>query len=440
MWEAYSNQVAERRKRAEAVFNQDLVTASHVTDINSFWKLEKLTIKELKIWWDTISLEKFISKGMIPRGLRIRKYPAYEIKDDVLLKKWNDTLTNCLLKLMQLLDSGEQECDTVGVSARFINQRMGRNSDFYPGLYELVVRRLDSYLKDTRDVLRLLDDLEWNSTYGWGKADVTSLYSSIPREKGMLAIDYHLNRYSNYLDGVKSFIMEANAYNCILSLQRRPSVRGEKLFEEFVGSLNNEALNLRFTSCYDRKNIAYLDLWISIEGRIIVTRVYTKTFTGNSLLRGDSRHPQHFNGGIPRGQFLRLRRNCNTVEKFVEQSFKLQDKFLHKGYDLKDLRNAFKLALDSGRTELIKGRQKKENKKERNLINKHLPILYGDKVFKQLLEPGIQVLARRAPTPGMTLAPSMFNKEPRFKTWLDNLGMFRCGSTRNSTLGIPSGI
>ncbi|OCT76286.1 hypothetical protein XELAEV_18031482mg [Xenopus laevis] len=245
----------------------------------------------------------------------------------------------------------------------------------------------------------------------------------------------------------------------------------DRLFEEFIASLNNEALNLKFTCCFDRKNIAYLDLWISVENENIMTSVYTKPFAGNSILRADSCHPR--NGGIPKGQFLRLRRNCNTVEKFIEESCILRDKFLCKGYSFKSLQKAFISALNSDRKALIKDKKRIDknvqrqsnspredhtervgmNRKDTNkiimsmrysaqfdkiksLLNKHLPILYGDSVFKQLLEPGIQVVARRAPTLGMILAPSMFNKEAKSSTWLENPGMFRCGSKRCVTCGV----
>ncbi|OCT76585.1 hypothetical protein XELAEV_18031788mg [Xenopus laevis] len=96
---------------------------------------------------------------------------------------------------------------------------------------------------------------------------------------------------------------------------------------------------------------------MSIENGNITSSVYTKPFTGNSLLRADSCHPRYLNGVIKRGQF------CACAEIAI-------------------------------------------------------------------LEPGIQVVASRAPTLGMTLAPSMFNKELRSEIWLDSLGMFRCGSTR----------
>ncbi|OCT86458.1 hypothetical protein XELAEV_18020141mg [Xenopus laevis] len=69
--------------------------------------------------------------------------------------------------------------------------------------------------------------------------------------------------------------------------------------------------------------------------------------------------------------------------------------------------------------------------KIKSLLNKHLPILYGDPTFKQLLEPGIQVVARRAPMLGMTLAPKR-----KSSTWLVSPGMFICRSKRCVTCSV----
>lgn len=63
-------------------------------------------------------------------------------------------------------------------------------------------------MQDTKDVL-MLSQFKWTDAYGWGTADVVSLYSSILRRKGIVTIEYYQKRYSNYSDGVKGFILEA---------------------------------------------------------------------------------------------------------------------------------------------------------------------------------------------------------------------------------------
>ncbi|OCT58566.1 hypothetical protein XELAEV_18002000mg [Xenopus laevis] len=72
----------------------------------------------------------------------------------------------------------------------------------------------------------------------------------------------------------------------------------------------------------------------------------------------------------------------------------------------------------------------------RNIFLKHLPVLYGDKMFKKILEPGVRVVARKAPTLGMALAPSLFKPDSKPKTWLQSQGMYGCGSKRCLTCGV----
>lgn len=202
-----------------------------------------------------------------------------------------------------------------------------------------------------------------------GQRMLLSLYSSIPHSKGMTAVKYHLDKYSGFSEGVKDFVLEAIWYllthnyflfNGVFYLQTRGTAMGarfeptyanlylgwweeshvlggdapnlehivmyrrfiddllfvwkgtEEGFREFVKVLENVELNLKFTSSFNTNRIVYLDLLIYIRDGKIATTVHTKSCSGNSLLRADSCHPRHYNKGIPRGQFLRLRRNCST--------------------------------------------------------------------------------------------------------------------------------
>ncbi|OCT87659.1 hypothetical protein XELAEV_18021356mg [Xenopus laevis] len=221
-------------------------------------------------------------------------------------------------------------------------------------------------------------------------------------------------------------------------------------FQGFVESLTNEELNLKFTSTFNTESIVYLDLLISTKEQEIVTTIYSKLCTGNSLLRADSCHPGHLNKGIPRGQFLRLRRNCSSEDKFLEESCKLRDKFLEKNYNMQILQAEFERALNIDRKELLRSRKRgrrmeRETKKEqltlsmqysaqfnriKNIVNKFLPVLQVDRDYKQILDAGIRVVARRAPTIGSVLAPSLYQKETNNTTWLQSIGSYKCGGPR----------
>ncbi|OCT80155.1 hypothetical protein XELAEV_18026969mg [Xenopus laevis] len=50
-----------------------------------------------------VSLEKYIQLKMTPRGLRIKKFPTSLSENSMFMSHWNQTLTDCSLKLMDLI-------------------------------------------------------------------------------------------------------------------------------------------------------------------------------------------------------------------------------------------------------------------------------------------------------------------------------------------------
>ncbi|XP_073498656.1 uncharacterized protein [Phyllobates terribilis] len=65
--------------------------------------IQKLLIKRTKLWWNKAFLGKYITRQMIPRGLRIRITPTFPVEDATFMSKWEESCTNCSLLLMQLL-------------------------------------------------------------------------------------------------------------------------------------------------------------------------------------------------------------------------------------------------------------------------------------------------------------------------------------------------
>lgn len=69
--------------------------------------LEKMLVREMKTWWDLSTLRKYIDKEMIPRGLRLRKFPT-TIYNEEFIKNWENTLTDCSCKLIKLIIHQEE--------------------------------------------------------------------------------------------------------------------------------------------------------------------------------------------------------------------------------------------------------------------------------------------------------------------------------------------
>ncbi|XP_077134931.1 uncharacterized protein LOC143788890 [Ranitomeya variabilis] len=70
---------------------------------NQAREIERLLIKRTKIWWNRVFLERYISKKLIPRGLRVRVIPSFPVEDDEFITKWEEACGTCSLTFMQLL-------------------------------------------------------------------------------------------------------------------------------------------------------------------------------------------------------------------------------------------------------------------------------------------------------------------------------------------------
>lgn len=66
------------------------------------FNIGKLRNKQLRLWWDATTLRSYVTKNMIPSGLRIKKVPSAKYSEEF-IAKWNDILSGCSLNLMKLL-------------------------------------------------------------------------------------------------------------------------------------------------------------------------------------------------------------------------------------------------------------------------------------------------------------------------------------------------
>lgn len=70
-------------------------------------ELENLLSKEMRMWWDLSTLKRYVEKNMVPRGLRIRKFPTMTYTEEF-KTQWEKILTDCSIKLMELIISQEE--------------------------------------------------------------------------------------------------------------------------------------------------------------------------------------------------------------------------------------------------------------------------------------------------------------------------------------------
>lgn len=90
-----------------------------------------------------------------------------------------------------------------------LNERLGERVD---GQLQPVVKGLPSFLRDTNNLLAIMDKFEWCDDFAWLTCDVSSLYSSIPHDLAHEAISYSLVRYTELSPDLREFILEALDY------------------------------------------------------------------------------------------------------------------------------------------------------------------------------------------------------------------------------------
>ncbi|XP_066430643.1 vomeronasal type-2 receptor 26-like [Eleutherodactylus coqui] len=130
-------------------------------------------------------------------------------------------------------------------------------------------------------------------------------------------------------------------------------------FKSFVDSLNENTLNLHVTSEINSTTLPFLDLLIQKnEDGTISSTLYRKATAPNSLLGCYSHHPTPLKRGIPKGQFLRMRRNCSDDSSFLEESKKCIQRFKDREYPENVVLEAFRHASQQKRTTLLTPRER----------------------------------------------------------------------------------
>ncbi|OCT67316.1 hypothetical protein XELAEV_18038609mg [Xenopus laevis] len=217
--------------------------------------------------------------------------------------------------------------------------------------------------------------------------------------------------------------------NAIMLIWQGP----EQLLKEFVTKLNTNNFNLSFTMICDSSKLEFLDIEIkkNQEG-LVSTILYRKKTASNSLLHAKSMHPSKCIEGIPKRQYLRLRRICSSDKDFKQEAYKLYQRFKMRGYKTRTLHRAYQWAVTQNQEDLLYKAKlimtyNKNDKDIRSIIHKHLDILSKDPVLSKLVTPRPLFSYRRSTSIGDLLTHSHFQKQSR-QTCCKMPCNYRCGS------------
>ncbi|CAJ0927185.1 unnamed protein product [Ranitomeya imitator] len=136
----------------------------------------------------------------------------------------------------------------------------------------------------------------------------------------------------------------------------------------------------------------------------------------NSLLHARSAHPRHTIKAIPKGQFIRARRICDSEEEFENQARDLTQRLFRRGYMPDDVERGYQQAKDRSRDSLLHYQTPEKEEPQLRMItnyhsrwrdmgdimNRHWPILKEDPELSKLVEGTPRIVVRRSKTIGLT--------------------------------------
>lgn len=374
-----------------------------------------------------------------------------------------------------------------------VTSRLGHYIDIF---LQPLVHKTEAYLKDTKHVINILKSLPYLESCFLVTADVGSLYTIINHFDALAAVKWALRgsdlsgRHQRFLIRSLDFCLLKNYfwYDHQFYLQTRGVAMGAKFapsvanlfmahWEEdavfkdrppqlicyrryiddliivwngdmeslqlFMNRMDNNDKNIKLTWNVNTQNTVFLDLEIYKNEDGFCTRNFFKPTDRNSFIPLSSCHHKLWLCNIPRGQFIRLRRNCTSQSDFLSQSQVLAERFKQKGYDSPTLENEITRISQMERETILEGSKKIssnceykilldysiQHKKFERIVKKHWPILQHDRVLGQVLPSCPQFIYRKAPTLRDKLAPGVINPPKKQTSTLFSFltGFFACG-------------
>lgn len=320
------------------------------------------------------------------------------------------------------------------------------------------VQKLPAFIRDTTDFINKIADLpNLADDVILVTFDIASLYTNIPHDGGLEALQFYLQDRddatppNHFLVDLAAYVMKKNyfMFNGDFFLQVSGTSMGsicapnyanlfvgffEKHFvmnpdvnvhlpkllnwsrfiddifcvfqgsinelHDFFNKLNNFDENLTFTMEFSKEKVHFLDMWVINDNGRLTTTLYRKETDKNTLLLANSFHPTPLKRGLPKSQFYRLRRICETTEDYLKEAADMAGRFLQRGYPNEWVQKAHEAALKKPRADLLKKSKRKEKKFSvtcitsysphshviRPIFKKHWHILKSDPELKNIMQ------------------------------------------------------
>ena len=107
---------------------------------------------------------------------------------------------------------------------------------------------------------------------------------------------------------------------------------GKEKLEEFLKNFNNYHPKIKFIHEFNRVNIPFLDLKMSLSGDQLTTDLHIKSTDKHQYLHYTSARPDHTKRSIVFSQALRARRICYNKTDFERHLDDMESWFQARGY------------------------------------------------------------------------------------------------------------
>ena len=260
-------------------------------------------------------------------------------------------------------------------------------SKYLSGILQPVAQKCPSYVKDTTHLLQKIEEFTFENESEHNllfTMDVKGLYTNIPNNDGLEALDYFLSQEED-LPAPKSCILRlaelvltlncfefngeyykqvsgtmmgtpfaVNYSNLAMAHQEKKinddydgetpllylryiddifgvSTMSKENLLKFINFVNGYNPALKYTEDIG-KEVTMLDTKLSIQGTRIKSTLYTKPTDAHLYLKYSSSHPSTCKDSIPFSQFMRVKRICSEEKDFDFESKKMAEHFYKQGY------------------------------------------------------------------------------------------------------------
>lgn len=282
-------------------------------------------------------------------------------------------------------------------------------SKYLDSVLQPIVTTLPTYLKDTKHALQVIESFTFNAEGPklLFTMDVKSLYTVIPNQEGLKALQHFLNKRSNkspctdtllrlaelvltlncfkfddkfyqQVGGVSMGTRMGPSYACLFVgyieeqidntyVGKKPELH-KRYIDDIFGatSMTQEELcnyikfvqnfhpAIDFTFEISCESLPFLDATFSIKDSRISSTIHYKDTDTHSYLHYTSGHPRKCKNAIPFSQFLRLRRLCSDRQDYEEKASDMRNYFLERSYPVEVVDSALEKASNIDRHELLK--------------------------------------------------------------------------------------